>query len=85
MIGIKDSSLVSLPDGVEWSGDGGEAECDGEHPPVDQVRPVWASQPSQAEDQGGQDVDSLEEKLNDKLLLDPGVDKVKPKEWYWFC
>ena len=17
--------------------------------------------------------------------LDPGVDKVKPKEWYWFC
>ena len=64
MIGIKDSSLVSLPDGVEWSGDGGEAEDDWEHPPVDQDCPVRASQPGQAQDQGRQDVDSLKKKLN---------------------
>ena len=51
------------PYGVERPGYGGKAEYDWEHPPVDQDCPVRASQPSQAQDQGRQDVDSLKEKL----------------------
>ena len=56
----------SLPDGVEGLGEWGEAEDDWEHPPVDQDCPVGASQPSQAEDQGRQYVDSLKKKLNEQ-------------------
>ena len=56
--------ILFWPNGIEGLGKGGEAEDDWEHPPVDQDFPVRASHPSQAQDQGRHDVDSLEKKLN---------------------